>query len=698
MNPILYNEYVAFPFPHSGPRRRNSGTYNCDRTKGWLIIRLADSSFTARSMAASPVQPSPPATYPRSLNYGSSQSTPIERTSPSQLSAVNTSEGVQRTSPGRQKSIQASPTSSGSSSSRRRSSAPSLAPNYETAQKAQQVSQLPRSSNLRSSMLEEIIEAAVFPVGPPPMMLSAREQTGPHASMRSNSWDSPGVPSNSAQQPFQSTTVPISSRRQDVYSPEPISPTTNREISAAQKSAYLPSSNGVQTSPLNVPITGVPIPYVPISSAPLNRSEPIIAPPASASATRVKPVNPAPHVMPPPNPFPSTAPRVVSVPPKSAKLSSPPTSPSGVSPITTLAMPHASPPSSNASPSFAPPSAHPPHRGVPPPSFQMPPSLPILVAPSTAVVGPPSPPISPTVAPPATQRYGIRTSSIGVPITTTDDHLSNESIKIRFITPAWAQATESRNSIPYFRKGAPIPLTTTLRQLKLDIAKYLNVDIQLLPPSVNVRSISSLQCNCGVGKRIAQHGIWYMLRCTGHGENIECDYPHESIDSNTECSLCRRRLADKCEACAEHENQDCPVVVNAGCRHIFHHDCYQQSNDKLCPAGCSKGLKSTPLALTADISDREMALPYSVCRHIILLHNDSEIKIFGLDLRFAGDSPRVRVSKSQLKTEIASFLKLPDIDNWAMRILSGSKDGFEFPVRKLTLALGRIYSFTTLSW
>ena len=164
------------------------------------------------------------------------------------------------------------------------------------------------------------------------------------------------------------------------------------------------------------------------------------------------------------------------------------------------------------------------------------------------------------------------------------------SLQIRVITPANAQGCSDICKLPLLDNGNKIPLSTTLRQLKEMIAKHLAITIHLpyTPPFID-------ECNCALAKNIAAHGVWDMVRCREPTKEIEAEFSHhEDIDISKECLICSIALKEPCGSrCRDYplaaSHNECPLVINAGCEHVFHRDCYLRHRSKNCPGGCSTG-------------------------------------------------------------------------------------------------------------
>lgn len=160
-----------------------------------------------------------------------------------------------------------------------------------------------------------------------------------------------------------------------------------------------------------------------------------------------------------------------------------------------------------------------------------------------------------------------------------------DGIFIRVITAKIAHEHQSRDSIPILFGGKRIPLSITLRKLKGDIAKSLG-----LSPAVPRISEWNPICNCAFAEKVASSGLWSMLRCREH-MGPTCRLPHEGINKKQQCAMCWIDVANECETCrTEQKPSECPLVVNAGCGHVFHYHCYTSwdyswTNSK-CPAGC----------------------------------------------------------------------------------------------------------------
>ena len=236
-----------------------------------------------------------------------------------------------------------------------------------------------------------------------------------------------------------------------------------------------------------------------------------------------------------------------------------------------------------------------PHRTIPP-YDGAPVQLPFSPSTSAPVPAPmATPPASPVSTqypaqnpqPPLVGAAVGPTASVSPPIAT--ESTPADSIVVRIITPNSAAVGTNPMTISLFSDGKPVPISTTLRQLKKDIAKRLGVKIEL-PTAATRTENTQFHCNCDFAKSIAKYGIWDMLRCRSHvmpGDN--CDYPHYPFDPTEPCAKCSRQRGDRCFECAETEH-DCPLVVNVGCKHVFHQHCYLRHTGTNCPAGCSEGL------------------------------------------------------------------------------------------------------------
>lgn len=169
---------------------------------------------------------------------------------------------------------------------------------------------------------------------------------------------------------------------------------------------------------------------------------------------------------------------------------------------------------------------------------------------------------------------------------------ARSGIKIRVITPALAQIHENVNTIPLLHGGVPVPLTTTLWDVRSRIANSLGIvlDEAMLPVHQ--------ECNCTFAQQIKAHGIWETNDCLGHdlSDPTVCVF---------RCSGREDPMADACALCslpiAEHHGNDlglqqfghpdCTAKVSmrtdAGCHHILHSTCAQNKSWK-CPSGCQK--------------------------------------------------------------------------------------------------------------
>jgi hypothetical protein len=169
---------------------------------------------------------------------------------------------------------------------------------------------------------------------------------------------------------------------------------------------------------------------------------------------------------------------------------------------------------------------------------------------------------------------------------------SNRRLVIRVITPASAQRGHDNHGPLLYNDGKPIPLNTTLRQLKVGISQLLNVQGLRLPSKATAANVSHI-CNCDFGRSIVESGLWEMLRCRVHDSREgACDYPHSPVQKGTSCIICHIALTDPCEGCEDSTLDGCPLVVNAGCNHTFHHHCYRGTSNETCPGGCGRSMSS----------------------------------------------------------------------------------------------------------
>lgn len=158
---------------------------------------------------------------------------------------------------------------------------------------------------------------------------------------------------------------------------------------------------------------------------------------------------------------------------------------------------------------------------------------------------------------------------------------------IRLITPASVYQRQDIAPLLY-NGGNPIPLSTTLRQLKVGIAQQLGIQDLHLPPKATAADPQHI-CNCAFAGSIAENGIWEMLRCRIHDSpNGDCDYPHAPTAKSKDCLVCHVGLQDPCEDCSSSDAAPCPLVINAGCDHTFHYHCYKKHVGDTCPGGCSR--------------------------------------------------------------------------------------------------------------
>jgi Anaphase-promoting complex subunit 11 RING-H2 finger len=176
----------------------------------------------------------------------------------------------------------------------------------------------------------------------------------------------------------------------------------------------------------------------------------------------------------------------------------------------------------------------------------------------------------------------------------------SDSAVIRVITPQ----TAIQNTHLLYHGGQPVSLNMSLRELKIGIASLLQMRNLSLPRRITTPSSTPSKCNCYLAQTIANQGTWETLRCRLHGnDRPTCDYPHGKLPGG-DCGICQLPLTQWCNSCKNPEllyNPACPLVIDADSNHSFHHHCYMNQTEAICPGGCQlRSFLSTYILILRD--------------------------------------------------------------------------------------------------
>ncbi|KAL4244046.1 hypothetical protein ABKN59_010554 [Abortiporus biennis] len=227
-------------------------------------------------------------------------------------------------------------------------------------------------------------------------------------------------------------------------------------------------------------------------------------------------------------------------------------------------------------------------------------------------------------------------------------------VKIAIITPelAWNAGYKESSKVIAF-DGSHVSAQLTFDVIKREALRSLgwledNTSFALssntTQQSPSNRIIPYGSCGCTVGSQLHSTARFNQLHCSQQidgtfCEEKSCKYSHTRIasgilqgpPSSIECSICTELFGFPCHRCIEKIPDDgnaqsvyhCPLVQNAGCRHIFHAHCYFGSGGDRssaysmlgCPTGC-------PTA----IYTRE-AVPFD-CQepHLLIVHSGSVVE------------------------------------------------------------------------
>ncbi|KAL6299835.1 hypothetical protein BKA93DRAFT_571391 [Sparassis latifolia] len=158
-------------------------------------------------------------------------------------------------------------------------------------------------------------------------------------------------------------------------------------------------------------------------------------------------------------------------------------------------------------------------------------------------------------------------------------------------------------------------------------------------------------CACTVANQIVAQGRFEQFHCPREIDGTVCDdttcpYSHAAMASgdltghiaDIECKICTELFGFACEKCLQAERdvdttanvwrRYCPLVQNAGCKHIFHAHCYfaKTFRSQGCPAGCttsSIGVEAIPF---------DMQVP-----HLVVVHSGSIVEKVPIPMRYLAE-------------------------------------------------------------
>lgn len=155
------------------------------------------------------------------------------------------------------------------------------------------------------------------------------------------------------------------------------------------------------------------------------------------------------------------------------------------------------------------------------------------------------------------------------------------ALKIRVITPGLAQAASETREIPLLEGGRYYPLSTTLSEIRHNIAQYLG--IPLTPADEPVSS----ECNCKLAELLLKRGVWEQIHCSNHNI-MGCNFiPLRGDSIASQCARCLQPLT------AHDVSIDAGVCqsyllrrTDLACEHVVHSQCLKSGREYSCPPSC----------------------------------------------------------------------------------------------------------------
>lgn len=153
-------------------------------------------------------------------------------------------------------------------------------------------------------------------------------------------------------------------------------------------------------------------------------------------------------------------------------------------------------------------------------------------------------------------------------------------LQIQILTPHSAQ--RDHGHLIFLQGGRQYPATTTLKQIKTDIAHQLHL------PYLPIQQDSQHQsCNCTLAELLVKRGVWEKLDCIGHAPGA-CSYPHHpQLHSGHRCARCSQPLTAPVIDSSDPGGCEASILVRTDlpCGHAIHSQCFN-GIEYDCPDAC----------------------------------------------------------------------------------------------------------------
>ncbi|KIX05990.1 uncharacterized protein Z518_03964 [Rhinocladiella mackenziei CBS 650.93] len=174
-----------------------------------------------------------------------------------------------------------------------------------------------------------------------------------------------------------------------------------------------------------------------------------------------------------------------------------------------------------------------------------------------------------------------------------DDDLSSaeHALQIRVVTPEIAERNLETRHMTSLQEGRHYPPSTTLAQLKSDIAHHLH-----LPSVPSDDSWEKMECNCKLAELLVKRGIWEKITCNGH-TMFSCAFQYSAPTADRNCAKCSQPLATHTTM---YDGGICQAYVlrriDLPCGHTIHSKCLSAGEDFDCPQSCYSTNQPQPLS------------------------------------------------------------------------------------------------------
>ncbi|KZT04649.1 uncharacterized protein LAESUDRAFT_814008 [Laetiporus sulphureus 93-53] len=254
---------------------------------------------------------------------------------------------------------------------------------------------------------------------------------------------------------------------------------------------------------------------------------------------------------------------------------------------------------------------------------------------------------------------------------------SRKRVKIAVVTPELARndrndGNEEVGKLMAFQ-GSSVSVDLPMGEVRREIARTLGW-LENYPIAADYHENQSAEeekirgsCACTVANQIYLEGRFEQLHCSreinGQRCFFQCRYSHAALGdgilrnslsdlASMECPICMELFGFPCEKCIIKAGEDksaasgaenirhCPLVQNAGCKHIFHAHCYfaRTSSTQGCPAGCPRS------SFSAEAVPFDMRKP-----HLVVVYSGSVIDTVPLPERYTNATDEmINLDESEL--------------------------------------------------